>query len=85
MVDVGKFHPGPVDLSTGASLPGITEVQRLTLKPGDRLVIRTDAKLSDQAAVHLLERVRVRLGLPGDVRVVILDSGMSIEVVEAGG
>jgi hypothetical protein len=60
----------------------ITDVQRLTLKPGDRIVVRTDAKLSAQTADGLLERVRAGLGIPDDVHVVILDSGMSLEVVE---
>ena len=63
-------------------LPEITEVQRLTVKPGDRLVLRTDAKLAADTAAYLLERVRHRLDLPDDVRVVILDSGMSLEVAE---
>jgi len=66
-------------------LPEITEVQRLTLKPGDRLVVRTDEKLSDQTADRLRERLHAWLGLPDDVRVLILDRGVSIEVVEAGG
>ena len=69
-------------MSDNGQLPEITEVQRLTVKPGDRLIIRTDAKLRADTAAHLLEVVRARLGLPDDVRVVILDSGMSAEVVE---
>jgi hypothetical protein len=60
----------------------ITEVQRLTVKPGDRIVVRTAAKLSAATAAALLDRVRVRLDLPDDVRVVVLDSGMSMEVLE---
>jgi hypothetical protein len=64
------------------TIPEIAEVQRLTLKPGDRLIVRTDAKLSAQTAANLLERVRARLGIPDDVHVVVLDSGMSVEVVE---
>ena len=66
-------------------LPEITEVQRLTVKPGDRLIIRTGAKLSAATAAALLDQVRVRLGLPDDVRVAILDSGLSAEVVEGLG
>jgi hypothetical protein len=69
-------------VSDNGQLPEITEVQRLTVKPGDRLIIRTDAKLSAQTAEYLLERVRHRLDLPDGVRVVVLDSGMSMEVVE---
>lgn len=66
-------------------LPEITEVQRLTLKPGDRLIVRTDEKLSDQVAAALRERLHAWLGLPDDVRVLILDRGVSIEVVEGDG
>ena len=69
-------------MSDNGQLPEISEVQRLTVKPGDRLIIRTDAKLRDDTAAYLLERVRHRFDLPDDVRVVILDSGMSMEVVE---
>jgi len=68
-----------------ADLPEITDVQRLALKPGDRLIIRTDEKLRADTAAYLLEAVRYRLALPDDVHAVVLDSGMSIEVVEAGG
>lgn len=64
------------------NLPEITDVQRLILKPGDRLIVRTGAKLDTATAARMLEVVRARLGLPDDVRVVILDSGMSMEVVE---
>lgn len=63
-------------------LPEITEVQRLTLKPGDRLIVRTDGKLRAAQAADMLERFRARLGVPDDVQVVILDNGMSAEVVE---
>ena len=81
-MNLGELHPGPINLSTGASLPEITEIRRLTVKPGDRLIVRTDAKLDAATAARMLEQVRARLGLPDDVRVVILDSGMSVEVVE---
>jgi hypothetical protein len=64
------------------TLPEITEVQRLTVKPGDRLIIRTDEKLRADTAAYLLDRVRHGLDLPDDVHVVVLDSGMSVEVVE---
>jgi multidrug efflux pump subunit AcrA (membrane-fusion protein) len=60
----------------------ITDVQRLTIKPGDRLIVRTPAKLDAATAARLLEVVRVRLDIPDDVRVVILDGGMSVEVAE---
>lgn len=60
----------------------ITDVQRLTLKPGDRLVVRTGEKLSPEVAATLREHLHGWLGLPDDVRIVVLDSGVSLEVVE---
>jgi len=60
----------------------ITDVQRLTVKPGDRLIVRVPAKLDAATAARLLEVVRARLDLPDDVLVVILDGGMSVEVAE---
>jgi hypothetical protein len=60
----------------------ITDVQRLTLKPGDRLVVRVPDRLDAATADHLHERIRAQLDIPDDVRVTILDRGMSMEVVE---
>jgi hypothetical protein len=60
----------------------ITEVQRLTLKPGDRLVVRTDERLDAATGARLREVLRARLGIPDDVPFAILDRGMSLEVVE---
>lgn len=60
----------------------ITDVQRLTLKPGDRLIIRTGQKLDAATAAHVIEMIRARLGVPDDAYVVVLDNGMSAEVVE---
>ncbi len=67
-----------------ADLPEITEVQRLTVKPGDRLIVRTDEKLSPETVAALRKHLHSWLGLPDDVRVLILDGGASLEVVEAG-
>jgi len=60
----------------------ITEVQRLTVKPGDRLIVRVPGRLRADEAVRLREMLRFRLGIPDDVPFAILDSGMSVEVVE---
>ena len=65
-----------------SELPEITEVQRLTLKPGDRLVIRSDEVLSAETAARLTEIARARLGLDADVPVFVLGQGMILEVVE---
>jgi len=65
-----------------ADLPEITEVQRLTVKPGDVLVVRTAETLSHEKAAALREHLHAWLGLPGGARLMILDGGVSLEVVE---
>lgn len=42
-------------------LPGITEVKRLTLRPGDRLVVRIDRQLGAQEFEELRRHVRKTL------------------------
>jgi hypothetical protein len=60
-------------------LPEITEVERLTLKPGDRLAIRVDRRLTPETAARIKEIAEA--AYPG-VPVLVLDAGMSLEVVE---
>ncbi len=62
-----------------AELPEITEVQRITLKPGDRLAVRVDSRLSPETAARI--RKIVEAAYPG-VPVLVLDVGTSLEVVE---
>ena len=62
-------------------LPEITEVQRLTLRPGDILAVRTDAALSPADAESIREWLRERL--PDDVQVLVLDRGAHLEVIES--
>ena len=61
------------------SLPEITEVERITLKPGDRLAIRADRRLTPETAARIREIAEA--AFPG-VPLLILDAGMSLEVVE---
>ena len=63
-------------------LPEVTEVERLTLKPGDRLIVRVPEKISQDIVDRLKERLRAALGLDPTTKIVILDSGMSLEVAE---
>ncbi len=65
------------------SLPEITEVQRLTLKPGDRVIVRTPQPLDMKTADYVEHAVRARLRLPDDVPVLLLPDGMSLDVVNA--
>ena len=64
-------------------LPEVTDVQRLTLKPGDRITVRVAQRLTAQQGGILLMQLRARLGLPDDVPIAILDDGMSLEVAGA--
>lgn len=57
----------------------ITEIQVMHLQPGDTLVLKTDLALSvnqREAATKQLE-----LLVPNGVKTVILDSGLSLEVL----
>jgi len=58
-------------------LPEITEIGRLTLKPGDRLIARTDDVLTAQSAADLTEMLRVRLALPDGFPFIVLGRGMT--------
>lgn len=62
-------------------LPGITAVERLTLRPGDALVIRFPGQISQQQADRVIARVRATLGLDESVPVLILPAGSSAEVI----
>jgi len=64
------------------TLPEITEVQRLTVKPGDVLIVRTAETLSPETAAALRKHLHAWLGLPDSVRLLVLDRGVSLEVVE---
>jgi hypothetical protein len=65
-------------------LPEITDVRRLAIRPGDRLVITSPEWLSRQDIAETSARVRAALQLPDDVPVVVLGSGMTLEVVHDG-
>lgn len=77
-MNVGKLPTGPIDLDTGMGLSPVTEVQRLELKPGDRIVLRTGTRLSMHEADIL--RSRISAWLPPGVKILILDQGMTLEV-----
>ena len=63
-------------------LPEITAVERLTLRPGDALVIRLgQAKFSQQQADDIIGHVRALLRLDESVPVLILPAGASAEVI----
>ena len=59
----------------------ITDLQRLNLQPGDRLVVRVRNRLSAQEAAVIMARLREWSG--GEVPVLILDDDASLDVVTA--
>jgi hypothetical protein len=66
-------------------LPEVTEIQRWEIRPGDKLILRTDRQVVDQEqAAMLQERVRAILHLPPDVDVLILGPEWRAEVVSNG-
>ncbi len=75
-----KFAPHEM---LNPALPEISEVQRLTLKPGDRIIVRTPQRLDMNTADYVERSVRARLQLPDDVPVLLLPDGMSLDVVNA--
>lgn len=68
-----------------ADLPEVAKVERLTLRPGDRLVLTVDHQLDDYEFRNLTEQAREwarDLGLP-EGGVIILEAGLSLQVLEA--
>ena len=68
------------------SLPEVTDVQRLRLKPGDALVVHLNAlELTESDAVMVRARARAGLGLAEDVPILILAAGQRLSLVNAPG
>lgn len=63
-------------------LPEITEVQRLVIQPGDRLIIRyTGGAFIDEAGVaEIRGRVKAALQLPPDFPLVLMDGDWQVLV-----
>ncbi len=65
------------------------EIERLgfepgDLKPGDRLIVRTQETLTQAAVDAIRARLRALLPLPEGVQVLVMDCGMSLEAEQAG-
>jgi hypothetical protein len=58
------------------------EVSKLTLNPGDILVLKTKEKMSKKQIVDF--RNFLKTIVPIDVQVVVLDAGMEFEVITPG-
>jgi hypothetical protein len=63
------------------NIPEITEISRLVIQSGDRIVVRVDADLTDQQASWIKERIQDRLELPDGVRLIVVPRSMEFQVV----
>lgn len=60
----------------------IEEIKVMRLLPGDTLVLHVDRALSQETAVRITKTVEPLI--PEGVKVLVLERGMSLEVVRAG-
>jgi hypothetical protein len=63
-----------------SGLPGVTEIHRWTIQPGDRLIIRCDQPLTAEQAAGIRDKVRQRLQLPESFPLVVIGADITIEV-----
>jgi hypothetical protein len=63
-------------------LEGLEEIRRLTVRPGDTLVFRFKHALSQKLAAEIAEHVKAKLELGDDVKVLLLDQGTALDILE---
>ena len=65
-----------------ADLPDITEVERLTLRAGDRLIVHVDdGSVTAGDADAIAHIARGRLKLPPETPILVMAKGMHVSVV----
>jgi hypothetical protein len=62
------------------SLPEVKEIQRWTLRPGDRLIVSTDQQITNDQVDRIKDIVRASLALPDDFPVLVTGPGINVEV-----
>ena len=62
-------------------LPEITDIKRLTLRPGDRIAVHLDHLLDDQQFDQL--HVQFRKFFGPDVQILLIEPGINITVLGA--
>lgn len=55
------------------------EIAKLELRAGDKLVVRSEMHLSREQMAHIHDSVKCHL--PDDVEVIVLGSGLTVEVL----
>jgi hypothetical protein len=71
-------------MSDATGLPEITAVQRLEIRPGDRLVVTVGEPLTPDAVPRVQAHVRAALRLAPDFPVLVLPAGSALAAVNAG-
>jgi len=61
-------------------IPHVESVERLSLRPGDRIVLTSASRLDDEQFAELSQHIK-SWGLPEDVKVIILEAGLSLQVL----
>lgn len=62
-------------------IPEITEISRLAIQPGDRIIVRVDSRLTEAQAFDIKERIVRRLELPDSVRLIVVPRNMEFQIV----
>ena len=62
-------------------VPGVHEVRRLVLRPGDKLVVRVDTYPDEAELAKMRESLRAVLG--DEVPILIVEQGIDLEVISA--
>jgi len=62
-----------------ANLPGIAEIRRIQLRPGDRLVVQLDHQVDDEEFDRLLGDLRKAFS--PDVPILLIEPGIDITVI----
>jgi hypothetical protein len=62
-------------------IPEITEISRVTVKSGDRIIVRVCADLTEDQARVLKDRIVRGLRLPDSVHLIIVPDSIEFQVV----
>ena len=68
-----------------SDLPGVTEISRIEIRPGDRIVVKMAISISPSYVADLKRRFADALGLDDPGRIILMDPGMDISVISEVG
>lgn len=77
---MGDGDLGQGELMSTPIPPEVTEIKRLTIRPGDRIIITCDKPLDEYEHETIRDRCREILALPDDIPLLVLPGGMDLKV-----